>query len=78
MGTPADLRALMEAITVQPARLLRLPDYGLTPGCRADLVVWDCTRAEDAVATLAARTLVVKRGRVTVEHRRETIERWRA
>jgi cytosine deaminase len=78
MGTPTDLRALMDAITVQPARLLRLPDYGLAPGCRADLVVWDCTRAEDAVATLASRTLVVKRGRVTVEHRRETIERWRA
>jgi len=78
MGTPPDLRALMEAITVHPARLLRLPDYGLAPGCRADLVVWDCTRAEDAVATLAPRTLVVKRGRVTVEHRREVIERWRA
>ena len=78
MGTPPDLRALMEAITVQPARLLRLPDYGLAPGCRADLVVWDCARAEDAVATLAPRMLVVKRGRVTVEHRREVVERWRA
>jgi len=78
MATPSDLRALMDAITVQPARLLRLPDYGLAPGCRADLVVWDCTRAEEAVATLAPRTLVVKRGRVTIEHRREVLERWRA
>ena len=78
MGTPADLRALMDAITTQPARLLRLPDYGLTPGCYADLVAWDCTRPEDAVATLPMRTLVVKRGRVTVEAHREVIERWRA
>ena len=77
MGTPAELRALMEMITVQPARLLRLADYGLTPGCRADLVVWDCPRPEDAVATLAPRTLVVKRGRVTVEARREIVDRWR-
>jgi cytosine deaminase len=77
MGTPADLRALMEAITVHPARLLRLPDYGLAPGCCADLVVWDCARTEDAVATMAPRTLVVKRGRVTVEARREVIDRWR-
>jgi cytosine deaminase len=77
MGTPADLRALLAAITLHPARLLRLPDYGLAPGCRADLVVWDCARAEDAVATLAPRTLVVKRGRVTLEARRHVIERWR-
>jgi cytosine deaminase len=77
MGTPTDLRALMDTVTVQPARLLRLPDYGLAPGCYADLVAWDCARSEDAVATLAPRTLVVKRGRVTVEARREVIERWR-
>jgi cytosine deaminase len=77
MGTPADLRALLAAITLHPARLLRLPDYGLAPGCRADLVVWDCGRPEDAVATLAPRTLVVKRGRVTLEATRHVIERWR-
>ena len=77
MGTPAELRQLMEMITVQPARLLRLPDYGLAPGCQADLVVWDCPRSEDAIATLAPRTLVVKRGRVTVEARREIVDRWR-
>ncbi|HEY2994622.1 MAG TPA: amidohydrolase family protein [Methylomirabilota bacterium] len=77
MGTPTDLRALMDTVTVHPARLLRLPDYGLAPGCYADLVAWDCARTEDAVATLAPRTLVVKRGRVTVEVRREVVERWR-
>jgi len=78
MGTPADLRALLAAITLHPARLLRLPDYGLAVGCRADLVVWDCARPEDAVATLPPRTLVVKRGRVTIEARHEVTETWRA
>jgi cytosine/creatinine deaminase len=77
MGTPADLRALLAAITLHPARLLRLPDYGLAPGCLADLVVWDCARPEDAVATLAPRTLVLKRGRVTIEASRHVTERWR-
>jgi cytosine/creatinine deaminase len=77
MGTPADLRALLDTITVQPARLLRLPEYGLAVGCRADLVVWDCARPEEAVSTLAPRTLVLKRGRVTIETRHEVIERWR-
>jgi cytosine deaminase len=63
---------------VHPARLLRLPDYGLTPGCYADLVVWDCAQPEDTVATMPPRTLVLKRGRVTIEARHEVIDRWRA
>jgi len=77
MGTPADLRALLAAITLHPARLLRLPDYGLAPGCQADLVAWDCASPEEAVATLAPRTLVVKRGRVTIEACHKVVERWR-
>lgn len=77
MGTPRELRALLDTITVHPARMLRLPDYGLAPGCRADLVVWDCATPADAVATLPPRTLVVKHGRVTIEHERRSRERWR-
>lgn len=78
MGTPADLRALLAAITLHPARLLRLPDYGLATGCRADLVAWDCATPEEAVATVPPRTLVIKRGRVTVEAHHHVVERWRA
>jgi cytosine deaminase len=78
MGTPGDLRALLTAITLHPARLLRLPDYGLAPGCYADLVVWDCTHPEEAVATVPPRTLVVKRGRVTIEAHHRIVERWRS
>jgi cytosine deaminase len=77
MGTPTDLRALLDTITVHPARILRRPDHGLTPGCRADLVVWDCLRAEDAIATMAPRVLVIKGGRITVEARHVVVERWR-
>jgi len=77
MGTPADLRALLAAITVHPAHILRLPDYGLAVGTYADLVVWDCARAEDVVATLPVRTLVLKRGRITVETDHRVIDRWR-
>jgi cytosine/creatinine deaminase len=77
MGTPADLRALLMAITLHPARMLRLPAYGLAPGCYADLVVWDCALPEEAVATVPPRTLVVKRGRVTIEARHDVTERWR-
>jgi cytosine deaminase len=77
MGTPADLRALLATITLHPARMLRLPDYGLATGAQADLVVWDCTQAEEVITALPARTLVVKRGRVTVEARHDITDRWR-
>jgi cytosine/creatinine deaminase len=77
MGTAREMRMLLDTITVHPARLLGLPDYGLAPGCRATLVVWDCATAEDAVATPPPRVLVVKDGRVTIEHERRVRERWR-
>jgi cytosine/creatinine deaminase len=77
MGTAADRRRLLNAITVHPAAILRLPDYGLDPGCRADLVAWDCERVDDVVAARPPRTLVVKRGRVTVQYEHRLVERWR-
>lgn len=77
MGTPAEMRELVAALTTYPARILRLPGYGLDTGCQADLVVWECERPEDIVAALPARALVVKTGRVTIEHERRVRERWR-
>jgi cytosine deaminase len=63
MGTADDLRALLDCITRHPAAILRVPDHGLAPGCRADLVVWVCERVEEIVAALARQALVVKAGR---------------
>lgn len=77
MGTVAEQAAALAMLTEQPARLLRLPEYGLRKGCRADLVVWEAGQPEEVVATLAPPRLVVKRGRVTVEHRRSVSEAWR-
>jgi len=77
MGTRHDLLEAFAMLTVHPAQILRVPDYGIDVGCRADLVVWDAERAEDIIATMAPRRLVVKRGRVSVEHERITREPWR-
>ena len=77
MGTRALMRDLVAAITTHPARILNLPDYGCAAGCRADLVVWECERVEEIVMALPARRLVVKAGRVSVEHERRLVERWR-
>jgi cytosine deaminase len=77
MGTPAQMRDLVDTLTVHPARMMRLPDYGLAVGKRADLVVWECERVEDIVAALPDRAFVLKNGRVSVEHERRVRARWR-
>ncbi len=78
MGTRELMRDLVAAITSHPARILNLRDYGCAAGCRADLVAWECERVEEIVMALPPRRFVVKDGRVTVEHERRTVERWRA
>jgi cytosine deaminase len=77
MGTPAEMRRLVECVTTLAARVLRLPERELQVGARADLLLWECERVEDIVAALPARALVVKDGRVTVESERRHRERWR-
>jgi cytosine/creatinine deaminase len=78
MGTPELMRELVAAVTTYAARILNLRDYGCAAGCRADLVVWDCRRPEEIVTSLPARRLVLKAGRVSVEHERRVVERWRS
>jgi cytosine deaminase len=63
MGTPADLRALVDTITRHPAAMLGIRDYGLAPGARADLVIWDCQQVDEIVMGLPPRIMIVKGGR---------------
>ncbi len=60
----AELRRLIEMITVNPAAALGVPDYGLRPGGPADLVVFDAPTEADALRLVAPRTLVLRGGRV--------------
>jgi cytosine/creatinine deaminase len=78
MGTDAELGQVLEMLTTQPARILRISDYGLGVGSRADLVVWEAERAEQVVSAQRPCRLVVKAGRVSVEHARSVREPWRA
>jgi cytosine/creatinine deaminase len=77
MGTATDLTEVFAMLTTYPARILRLPDYGLYPGAWADCVVWDAERVGEVVAALPSVRLVVKRGRVTVEHAHSVRLAWR-
>lgn len=78
LGTDRDLDAILAALTEHPARILGLGPYGVREGARADLAVWEADDARDVIRGLAPCRLVVKGGRVTVEHHREIREPWRA
>lgn len=77
MGGQAELGEAVAMLTTHPARILRLEGYGVGVGCRADLTVWEAERLEHVVAALPPRRWVLKDGRVTVEHTRQTEHRWK-
>ncbi|OWJ77855.1 amidohydrolase family protein [Haematobacter genomosp. 1] len=64
MGSVADKTRLFEAITLNPARAMGLADYGLAPGCRADLVVLQAADVTEAIRLKPARLFVLRGGRV--------------
>jgi cytosine deaminase len=60
-----DFASCLDMVTKRPARLLRRDDYGIELGKSADLVVLDCTSAEQAVSELALPLYGFKRGRLS-------------
>jgi cytosine/creatinine deaminase len=71
LGTPGEIAAALRMVTTDAARLLGLPDAGLAPGARADLVVLDAETARDALREQAPRRWVLRGGRVVAETLRE-------
>jgi cytosine deaminase len=67
MTGQAAMRQCFQAITETPARILGLRDYGIAPGCRADLVWLDAADPVEAIRLRAARRLVLRAGQVVSE-----------
>lgn len=65
LGTEAELLLCLGWISRQSARLLRLPKYGLEPGCRADLVVFDAPSPAAVIGQIAQPLMGFKHGRQT-------------
>jgi cytosine deaminase len=64
---PDQLETVFDMITTNAAAAVGLEDYGLHPGCRADLVVLGRPTLRDALADMAPRRAVIAAGRLVAE-----------
>jgi cytosine deaminase len=71
MSQPAEILTVMDMVTNNGAKALRLPDFCVTVGAVADLVVLDAHDPREAFATRSPRRWVIRRGMLIVETRRE-------
>jgi cytosine deaminase len=62
-----EMRRLFEAVTFNGAKILGLTDYGLEPGCFADLVILQAGDPVEALRLKPARLHVLRRGVVIAE-----------
>ena len=70
LGGADDQASVLPMLTVNPAKALRLPNYGLAPGRDADLVLLDTKRVADVIIDLPDRNFVLKRGRIVAKTQR--------
>jgi cytosine deaminase len=67
MASIADKQKVFEILTYGNACAMGLDDYGLEPGCHADLVILQARDAVEALRLKANRLTVIRRGKVIAE-----------
>ena len=75
VGDGGGLADCFDMVTSRPARLMRLPDYGVEVGQSADLVALDCESRAAAVSGVVAPTTGFKAGRRTFNRPPATLDR---
>jgi cytosine deaminase len=70
LTTPEELSLALDAIRSSAARVVRLPDYGIFPGARGDVVVLDAETDEEALRLQPTRRWVIRSGEVIAETQR--------
>ncbi|HEU0001340.1 MAG TPA: amidohydrolase family protein [Ktedonobacteraceae bacterium] len=72
MAAPSEIEAAFDFVTYNAARALRLPDYGLGPGCKADLNVLAASNVREVVRLQQPPGWVIRAGKVLA---RTTLQR---
>jgi cytosine/creatinine deaminase len=71
MSQPPEILSVMDMVTHNGARAMRIPDFHVMAGGVADLVVLDARDAREAFATRAPRRWVIRRGKLIAEGKTE-------
>jgi len=69
MDTVEDLNTLLEMCTARAARAIGLKNYGLEPGCQADLVVLEASTPSAAIVGQVEKRYVFKAGNLVAANR---------
>src|SRR5260370_4164118 len=72
MSQPAEILTVMDMVTNNGAKALRIPDFRVAVGAVSDLVLLDARDAREAFATRAPRRWVIRRGKLIAEAKLET------
>ena len=67
MTSQAAMRQCFDAVTINAAKILQLPAYGLAPGCHADFVLLQARDPVEAIRLRATRLKVFRRGQVIAQ-----------
>jgi cytosine deaminase len=67
MTSQAGMRACFDAVTINAAKVMHLPGYGLEPGCDASFVLLQARDVVEAIRLKANRLRVFKRGVLIAE-----------
>lgn len=70
-----DIELALDCATYNGAKILRLEDYGIDEGCKADLVVVPARNVAEAVVMHPVRSLVFKNGKVVAGTKMDVGER---
>src|SRR6202140_4265216 len=71
MSQPAEILAVMDMVTHNGAKALRVPDFAVAVGAVADLVVLGARDAREAFATRSPRRWGIRKGKLIAETRLE-------
>lgn len=63
----AEMRACFAGVTANAAKVMNLVDYGIAPGCYADMVVLQAADPIEAIRISAERLYVLRRGKLLAQ-----------
>ncbi len=70
LGSPREMDSAFDMVTYGPARGMRIQNYGVNVGDRADLVLLDAPEVHEALRLQPDRIAVIKGGKVIAKSRR--------